>query len=94
MKTFQKELFTAMAIRKMPVELHRALHARAKKNERSAEAELRKILKDTLMSEKRIKLGTLLNSVVKKTGGLSNDEAEVFNNLRDRNQGIKAVIFE
>jgi plasmid stability protein len=51
---------------------------------RSAEAELRDILDKAAKPEGRLKLGSLLASIAREAGGLTDDEAEDFNQLRDK----------
>jgi plasmid stability protein len=50
----------AMTVRNIPDELSEALKRRAQKNGRSAEAEVRQILQETLMPAERLKIGTEL----------------------------------
>lgn len=50
----------AMTVRNIPDEVHAALKRRAKKNGRSAEAELRSILQKALAEEPEVGLGTAL----------------------------------
>lgn len=52
-----------MTIRNIPENVQNALKARAKRNGRSAEAEVRAILDDVLFPPDRIKLGTLLRQI-------------------------------
>lgn len=74
-----------VTIRNIPDEVHRALRARAAKNNRSTEAEIRYILeKVTMRSGNNIKLGSLLRSIAQEAGEFSSKETEQFNQLRDR----------
>lgn len=74
-----------VTVRNIPDEVHRALRARAAKNNRSTEAEIRYILeKVTMRSGNNIKLGSLLRSIAQEAGELSSKETEQFNQLRDR----------
>ena len=73
----------AVTIRNLPEETHRALRVRAAHHGRSTEAEIRAILEDAVRPDDRVKLGTLLMSIG-RDAGLSEEEAESFNKLRDR----------
>lgn len=74
-----------VTVRNIPDEVHRALRARAAKNNRSTEAEIRYILeKVTMRSGNNIKLGSLLRAIAQEAGELSSKETEQFNQLRDR----------
>jgi antitoxin FitA len=59
----------AIAIRKLPVETHYALKARAKHNGRSTESEARAILELVLNPPARLKIGSALAAFGKKHGG-------------------------
>lgn len=50
---------TAITVRNLPAETHRALKGRAKRNSRSSEAEIRTILNDAAAAEKE-GIGTAL----------------------------------
>ena len=52
-----------ITVRNVPDEVYRALRVRAALNGRSAEAEVRAILADTLLPEGRVALGTLLTAI-------------------------------
>jgi antitoxin FitA len=73
----------SITIRNVPDEVHSALRARAAKSGRSTEAEIRYILEQAALPEGRVKLGTFLASFGREAG-LSDDEAESFNRLRDK----------
>lgn len=75
---------TSITIRNVPDEVHRALRIRAAMHGRSTEAEIRSILEQAAKPEGRLKLGTLLNSIARDAGGLSDAEARRFDKLRDR----------
>lgn len=51
---------------------------------RSAEAEIRSILEQAAKPEGRLKLGTLLTSIAREAGELTDAEIEHFNDLRDK----------
>lgn len=74
----------SMTIRNIPEEVHRALRVRATANGRSTEAEVRVILEQAARPEGRLKLGSLLASIAQEAGGLSDQEAEAINQVRDR----------
>ena len=52
-----------LTVRKLPHEVHRALRVRAALKGRSTDAEVRAILEDTVMPERRVELGTLLTAI-------------------------------
>lgn len=73
-----------VTVRNLPDEVHRALRVRAAHHGRSTEAEIREILENAARPPERIKLGSLLASIAREAGGLTDDEAEHFNQLRDK----------
>jgi plasmid stability protein len=60
----------AIAIRKIPIETHYALKARAQCNGRSAESEARAILEMVLNPPQRVKIGSALAALGRKYGGI------------------------
>jgi plasmid stability protein len=74
----------SITIRNVPDEVHRAIRVRAAMHGRSAEAELRDILDKAAKPEGRLKLGSLLASIAREAGGLTDAEAEGFNQFRDK----------
>jgi plasmid stability protein len=62
-----------LTVRNVPDEVHRALRVRAAANGQSMEAEVREILKNTLKSERRIKMGDALAELGSRLG-LTNDD--------------------
>ena len=50
----------SITVRNLPDEVHRALRARAARNGRSTEAEIREILEAAVKPSKRLKLGSAL----------------------------------
>lgn len=74
----------AVTIRNLPEETHRALKVRAAQHGRSAEAEMRAILEAAVRPDDRVRLGTLLGSIAREAGGLAEEEARRFDQLRDR----------
>ncbi|NJM30040.1 MAG: Arc family DNA-binding protein [Rhizobiales bacterium] len=59
---------TTLTIRNLPESTRRALKARAKRNARSTEAEVRAIIEESLFPPDRVKLGTLLYEFGRKYG--------------------------
>ena len=57
-----------LTVRNVPDEVHRALRARAARRGRSTEAEVRAILKETVLPEGRAALGSLLTAVGRRAG--------------------------
>lgn len=74
----------SITIRNVPDEVHRAIRVRAAMHGRSTEAEIRSILEQAAKPEGRLKLGSLLTSIAREAGGLTDAEAERFNQLRDK----------
>ncbi|NTG64727.1 FitA-like ribbon-helix-helix domain-containing protein [Rhizobium rhizogenes] len=74
----------SITIRNVPDEVHRAIRVRAAIHGRSTEAEIRSILEQAAKPEGRLKLGSLLTSIAREAGGLTDAEAERFNRLRDK----------
>jgi antitoxin FitA len=74
----------SITIRNVPDEVHRAIRVRAAMHGRSTEAEIRDILEQAAKPEGRVKLGTLLASIAREAGGLTDAEAEHFDHLRDK----------
>ena len=73
-----------VTVRNLPDEIHRALRVRAAHHGRSTEAEIRAILESVACPPERIKLGSLMVSITREAGGLTDAEAEAFNQLRDK----------
>jgi len=71
-------------VRNLPDAVHRALRVRAAHHGRSTEAEIRAILETATRPPERVKLGSLLASIAREAGGLTDAEAEDFNQLRDK----------
>ena len=71
-------------IRNLPDAVHRALRMRAAYHGRSTEAEIRAILEMITQPPERIKLGSLLTSIAREAGGLTDTEAENFDRIRDK----------
>ena len=73
-----------VTVRNLPDEVHRALRVRAATHGRSTEAEIRTILEAAACPPERAKLGSLLVSIAREAGGLTEDEARHFDQLRDK----------
>jgi Plasmid stability protein len=73
-----------ITVRNLPDEVHRALRVRAANHGRSTEAEIRSILEQIAKPEGRIKLGSLLSSIAREAGGLTDTEAGQFDQIRDK----------
>ncbi len=82
-----------LTVRNLPDDVHRALRVRAALNGRSTEAEIRDILEKAARPEGRLKLGSLLVSIAREAGGLTDAEAEQFDALRDRSP-VEPMRFE
>ncbi|MDX0447258.1 FitA-like ribbon-helix-helix domain-containing protein [Sinorhizobium medicae] len=74
----------SITIRNVPSEVHRAIRVRAAMHGCSTEAEIRSILEQAAKPEGRLKLSSLLTSIAREAGGLTDSEAEGFNQLRDK----------
>lgn len=72
-----------MTVRNIPDEVHNALKARAKRNNRSAEAEVRAILEEVTSPETRIHMGDALAALGRKIG-LTNEDFAIFEQVRDK----------
>jgi plasmid stability protein len=73
-----------LTVRNLPDEVRRALRVRAAIHGRSTEAEVRAILEAAVKPEGRLKLGSLLASIAREAGGLTDAEARHFDQLRDK----------
>lgn len=74
----------SITIRNVPDDVHRAIRVRAAIHGRSTEAEIRNILEQAAKPEGRLKLGSLLASIAREAGGLTEAEAKHFDRLRDK----------
>jgi antitoxin FitA len=77
------EAMRSITVRNVPDEVHRALRVRAAQHGRSAEAEIRDILEDAVRPEGRVKLGSLLAEIGRKSK-LTDEEFAVFEQVRDK----------
>ncbi|MCU7937280.1 MAG: Arc family DNA-binding protein [Candidatus Thiodiazotropha sp. (ex Dulcina madagascariensis)] len=73
----------SITVRNVPDEVHRALRVRAAQHGRSAEAEIRDILENTVKPEGRVKLGSLLADIGRRAK-LTDEEFAVFEQVRDK----------
>ncbi|MBV8090715.1 MAG: plasmid stability protein [Alphaproteobacteria bacterium] len=64
---------SAIVIRNLSLETHRALKARAARHGRSTEAEARMILDEAVRPRERVRLGSTLAAFGKSVGGLDLD---------------------
>ncbi|RAZ80651.1 FitA-like ribbon-helix-helix domain-containing protein [Mesorhizobium atlanticum] len=74
---------TAVTIRNLPEETHRALRVRAAINGRSTEAEIRAILEDAVRPEGRIRVGTLLSAIARRAG-VTDEDVEALEQVREK----------
>ena len=74
----------SITVRNIPDEVHRAIRVRAATHGCSAEAEVRSILEQAAKPEGRLKLGTMLASIAREAGGLTDEEFALFENARDK----------
>ena len=72
----------SISIRNLPDEVHRAIQIQAAHHGRSTEAEIRDILERATKPEGRLKLGSLLASMAREVGGLSDEEHALFESAR------------
>ena len=73
-----------VTVRNLPDAVHRALRVRAAHHGRSTEAEIREILETAARPPQRFKLGSLLASIAREAGGLTDEEHAVFDSVRDK----------
>ncbi len=71
-------------VRNLPDAVHRALRVRAAHHGRSTEAEIRDILEIATRPPERVKLGSLLASIAREAGGLTDEEHILFESVRDK----------
>ena len=72
----------SISIRNLPDEVHRAIQIQAAQHGRSTEAEIRDILERATKPEGRVKLGSLLASMAREVGGLSDEEHALLESAR------------
>lgn len=73
-----------VTVRNLPDGVHRALRVRAAHHGRSTEAEIGEILETAVRPPERVKFGSLLASIASEAGGLTDAEAEHFDQIRDK----------
>lgn len=73
----------SLTVRNVPDEVHRALRVRAAQRGRSAEAEIREILKNAVQPKGRVKLGSLLANIGRQIN-LADEEFSIFEQSRDK----------
>ncbi len=81
-----------LTVRNVSEEVHRALRVRAAEHGRSAEAEVRAILEESLRPEGRVRMGDAL-SALGQSIGLSDEDLSIFDEIRDR-KPAKPMTFE
>jgi len=82
-----------LTVRNLSDEVHRALRVRAAHHGRSTEAEIRDILERAAKPEGRVKLGSLLASIAREAGGLTDEENALFESVRIKSPA-RAASFE
>ena len=82
-----------VTVRNLPDEVHRAIRIQAAHHGRSTEAEIRDILERAAKPEGRVKLGSLLASIAREAGGLTDEEHALFESARIKSLA-RAVSFE
>lgn len=71
-------------VRNLPEAVHRALRVRAAHHGRSTEAEIRFILEEATRPLDRVKLGSMLASIARDAGGLTDEEHALFEGVRNK----------
>ena len=80
-------------VRNLPDAVHRALRVRAAHHGRSTEAEIRDILEIATRPPERVKLGSLLASIAREAGGLTDEEHALFERVHIKSPA-RAASFE
>jgi plasmid stability protein len=80
-------------VRNLPDEVHRAIRIQAAHHGRSTEAEIRDILERAAKPQGRVKLGSLLASIARETGGLTDEEHALFESVRIKS-AARSLSFE
>ncbi|HEY9549787.1 MAG TPA: Arc family DNA-binding protein [Kiloniellaceae bacterium] len=81
-----------LTVRNLPEEVHRALRVRAAVHGRSTEAEVRAILEEAVKPEGRVKLGSLLAEIGRRTK-LTDEDSAAFDEVRSKSPA-EPVSFE
>ena len=76
-----------LTVRNLSDEVHRALRVRAAMHGRSTEAEVRVILENAVKPQGRVKLGSLLAGIGRRSM-LSDDEFAVFEQVREKTPAL------
>ncbi|BCG95754.1 FitA-like ribbon-helix-helix domain-containing protein [Mesorhizobium sp. 131-2-1] len=74
---------TAVTIRNLPEETHRALRVRAALHGRSTEAEIRAILENAVRPEGRVRLGSLVSEIARRAG-VKDEDVDALEQARDK----------
>lgn len=74
----------SVTVRNLPDEVHRAIRVQAAHHGRSTEAEIRAILEAAARPPERAKLGSMLVSIAREAGEMTDAEVEHLNQLRDK----------
>ena len=80
-----------LTVRNVPDEVHRALKVQAARHGRSAEAEVRAILSETLIPDERIHLGDALSRLGRDLG-LTDEDIETLDAVRDETPAEPLVL--
>lgn len=72
-----------ITVRKIPDEVHNALKARAKRHNRSAEAEVRAILEEATRPKERLQMGDALMALGREAG-LTDEDFATLEQIRDK----------
>jgi plasmid stability protein len=73
---------SVLTVRNVPADVHRALRTRAAQHGRSTEAEVRAILESAVKPPERVKLGSLIAEVGRRSG-LTDEDVDIFEQVRD-----------
>lgn len=82
-----------VTVRNLPDAVHRALRIRAASHGRSTEAEIRDILEKAAQPPERVKLGSMLANIAREAGGMTDEEVDRINDLRDKTP-VEPIGFE
>ena len=72
-----------LTVHNLPDDVHRALRVQAALHGHSTEAEVREILASAVKPEARVRVGDALAALGRKIG-LTNEDLEIFNQVRDK----------
>jgi len=88
----REEHMGMMTIRNIPDEIHKGLRERARRNKRSAEAEVRAILEEAIQPQAPLRMGDALAGLGKKWG-LTDEDLDAIANSRVRTT-VEPIRFE